>query len=82
MVFWHEKGWTINLLIQNYMRSRLKPAGYKEINTPQLVDRSLWEQSGHWDKFGENMFTSSSENRDFAIKPMNCPCHVQVFNQV
>ncbi len=81
MVFWHEKGWTINLLIQNYMRSRLRPAGYKEINTPLLVDRSLWEQSGHWDKFRENMFTSSSENRDFAIKPMNCPCHVQVFNQ-
>ena len=81
MVFWHEKGWAINLLIQNYMRSRLNPAGYKEINTPQLVDRSLWEQSGHWDKFGENMFTSSSENRDYAIKPMNCPCHVQVFNQ-
>jgi len=81
MVFWHEKGWTINLLIQNYMRTRLEPAGYKEINTPQLVDRSLWEQSGHWDKFGENMFTSSSESRDFAIKPMNCPCHVQVFNQ-
>ena len=81
MVFWHEKGWTINLQIQNYMRGRLNAVGYKEINTPLLVDRSLWEQSGHWDKFGENMFTSSSENRDYAIKPMNCPCHVQVFNQ-
>ncbi len=81
MVFWHEKGWTINRVIRNYIRARLEKTGYKEINTPQLVDRSLWEQSGHWDKFGDDMFTSSSENRDYAIKPMNCPCHVQVFNQ-
>ena len=81
MVFWHEKGWTINRVIRNYIRSRLEATDYKEINTPSLVDRSLWEQSGHWDKFGDAMFTSHSENRDYAIKPMNCPCHVQVFNQ-
>ena len=81
MVFWHEKGWTINRVIRNYIRNRLQATDYKEINTPSLVDRSLWEQSGHWDKFGDAMFTSQSENRDYAIKPMNCPCHVQVFNQ-
>ena len=81
MVFWHEKGWTINRVIRNYIRTRLEANDYKEINTPSLVDRSLWEQSGHWDKFGDAMFTSQSENRDYAIKPMNCPCHVQVFNQ-
>ena len=81
MVFWHEKGWTINRVIRNYIRGRLEATDYKEINTPSLVDRSLWEQSGHWDKFGDVMFTSESENRDYAIKPMNCPCHVQVFNQ-
>lgn len=81
MVFWHEKGWTINRVIRDYIRNRLEATGYSEINTPSLVDRSLWEQSGHWDKFGEAMFTSVSENRDYAIKPMNCPCHVQVFNQ-
>ena len=81
MVFWHEKGWTINRVIRNYIRGRLEATDYKEINTPSLVDRSLWEQSGHWDKFGDAMFTSESENRDYAIKPMNCPCHVQVFNQ-
>ena len=81
MVFWHEKGWTINRVIRNYIRQRLEATDYKEINTPSLVDRSLWEQSGHWDKFGDAMFTSESENRDYAIKPMNCPCHVQVFNQ-
>ena len=81
MVFWHEKGWTINRVIRNYIRMRLDQTNYKEINTPSLVDRSLWEQSGHWDKFGDAMFTSQSENRDYAIKPMNCPCHVQVFNQ-
>ncbi|WP_069470207.1 threonine--tRNA ligase [Candidatus Marithrix sp. Canyon 246] len=81
MVFWHDKGWTIYLLIQEYIRNLLRKNDYQEINTPQLVDRSLWEKSGHWDKFGKEMFTTHSENRDYAIKPMNCPCHVQVFNQ-
>lgn len=81
MVFWHDKGWTIYLLIQEYIRNLLRQNDYQEINTPQLVDRSLWEKSGHWDKFGKEMFTTHSENRDYAIKPMNCPCHVQVFNQ-
>ncbi len=81
MVFWHEKGWQIYLLIQDYIRNKLKYHGYQEINTPEIVDRSLWEKSGHWDKFQEMMFTTSSENRDYAVKPMNCPCHIQVYNQ-
>src|SRR5690625_5698588 len=63
------------------MRQVQRPTGYQEIRTPQIVDRSLWERSGHWDKFRENMFAVESESRDFAVKPMNCPCHVQVFNQ-
>jgi len=81
MVFWQEKGWQIYQLIESYMRTKQRRYGYKEIKTPQVVDRSLWERSGHWDKFSEQMFTTHSENSDFAIKPMNCPCHVQVFNQ-
>jgi threonyl-tRNA synthetase len=81
MVFWHDKGWQIYQLIESYMRTKQRRYGYKEIKTPQVVDRSLWERSGHWDKFSEQMFTTHSENSDFAIKPMNCPCHVQVFNQ-
>jgi len=81
MIFWHNNGWTINVLIQDYIRKLLAVNGYSEINTPQLVDRSLWEKSGHWDKFQEQMFTTSSENRDYAVKPMNCPCHIQVYNQ-
>ncbi len=81
MVFWHDKGWQIYQLIESYMRTKQRRYGYKEIKTPQVVDRSLWEKSGHWDKFSEQMFTTHSENSDFAIKPMNCPCHVQVFNQ-
>ena len=81
MVFWHDKGWTINTLIRDYIRRKLRRHGYQEINTPQIVDRVLWEKSGHWDKFGDMMFTTQSENREYAIKPMNCPCHVQVFNQ-
>jgi threonyl-tRNA synthetase len=81
MVFWHDKGWQIYQLIESYMRTKQRRYGYKEIKTPQVVDRSLWERSGHWDKFSEQMFTTHSENNDFAIKPMNCPCHVQVFNQ-
>lgn len=79
--FWHPKGWTLYRLCQNYMRARLDDAGYVEVNTPQLVDRALWEASGHWEKFRENMFISESEDKLLAIKPMNCPCHVQIFKQ-
>ncbi len=81
MVFWHPNGWAIYQELEQYMRAKQRQAGYEEIKTPQLVDRSLWEKSGHWDKYAEGMFTTSSENKDMAIKPMNCPCHVQVFNQ-
>ncbi|MDH3342458.1 MAG: threonine--tRNA ligase [Gammaproteobacteria bacterium] len=81
MVFWHDKGWSIYLEVQNYIRKKLRQHDYQEIHTPQIVDRSLWEKSGHWDKFGDMMFTTHSEHRDYAIKPMNCPCHIQVFNQ-
>jgi threonyl-tRNA synthetase len=78
-VFWHPHGWTLYRTIQDYMRQRLEDAGYVEVNTPQLVDRSLWEDSGHWEKFREHMFVAESEDRILAIKPMNCPCHVQIF---
>ncbi len=81
MVFWHPKGWAIYNVLENYMRNILNRQGYEEVKTPQLVDRSLWERSGHWDKFSDMMFTTHSESRDFAVKPMNCPCHVQIFNQ-
>ncbi|MBA1147385.1 threonine--tRNA ligase [Ectothiorhodospiraceae bacterium WFHF3C12] len=81
MVFWHPNGWTVYTLLQDYIRDRLKWHGYQEINTPELVDRSLWEKSGHWEKFRDDMFTTESESRDYAVKPMNCPCHVQVYNQ-
>ncbi|MFD2229019.1 threonine--tRNA ligase [Alkalimarinus sediminis] len=81
MVFWHSKGWTIYNVLESYMRNVLNRQGYQEVKTPQLVDRSLWEKSGHWDKFSDMMFTTHSESRDFAVKPMNCPCHVQIFNQ-
>lgn len=81
MVFWHPKGWSIYSTIEEYMRRVQYDNGYSEIKTPQVVDRSLWERSGHWDKFREDMFTVESESRDYAVKPMNCPCHVQVFNQ-
>ena len=81
MVFWHEKGWTLYQIVEQYMRSVFKDNGYKEVRTPQLIDRSLWEKSGHWDKFGDAMFTTHSENRDYAVKPMNCPAHIQIFNQ-
>ena len=81
MVFWHPKGWTIYKTIEQYMRDKQNRHGYQEIRTPQLVDFSLWEKSGHADKFGDDMFALKSEERDFAIKPMNCPCHVQIFNQ-
>jgi threonyl-tRNA synthetase len=81
MAFWHPKGWTLYRSLENYMRRRLDAAGYVEIKTPQLVDRMLWEASGHWEKYRENMYISESEDRVFALKPMNCPCHVQVFRQ-
>jgi threonyl-tRNA synthetase len=81
MVFWHPKGWSVYTAIEEYMRQVQRDNGYQEIRTPQIVDRSLWERSGHWDKFRDNMFTVESESRDYAVKPMNCPCHVQVFNQ-
>jgi threonyl-tRNA synthetase len=81
MVFWHEKGWTIYQQIEQYIRDKLRFNGYGEVRTPQVVDRSLWEKSGHWEKFHAGMFTTHSENRDYAIKPMNCPCHVQIYNQ-
>ncbi|ABE76194.1 threonine--tRNA ligase [Psychrobacter cryohalolentis] len=81
MVFWHANGWTIYQVLEQYMRKVQHDNGYEEIKTPQIVDRSLWERSGHWGNYATNMFTTSSENRDYAVKPMNCPCHVQVFNQ-
>ena len=80
-VFWHPRGWTLYRAAQDYMRARLDAAGYVEVRTPQLVDRALWEKSGHWEKFREHMFTAESEDRSLALKPMNCPCHVQIFRQ-
>ncbi|MCK5092613.1 MAG: threonine--tRNA ligase [Gammaproteobacteria bacterium] len=81
MVFWHDKGWQIYLAVQSYIRDRLREHNYQEVNTPLVVDRTLWEKSGHWEKFSDDMFTTESEKRTYAIKPMNCPCHVQIFNQ-
>jgi threonyl-tRNA synthetase len=81
MVFWHSKGWTLYQIVEQFMRQVFKDNDYKEIKTPQVIDKTLWQKSGHWDKFGDAMFTTSSENREYAIKPMNCPAHIQVFNQ-
>ena len=81
MVFWHPKGWTLYQIIVQYMSQVFKDNGYQEVHTPEVMDRTMWEKSGHWDKFGDAMFTTSSENRDYAVKPMNCPGHVQIFNQ-
>ncbi len=81
MVFWHPNGWALYQQIEQYMRKKQITHGYNEIKTPQIVDRTLWEKSGHWDKFADGMFTTGAENRDYAVKPMNCPCHIQVFNQ-
>ena len=81
MIFWHPKGWAIYQVLEQYIREILSLRGYQEIRTPQVVDRGLWEKSGHWEKFKDDMFTTTSENREYAIKPMNCPCHLQVFNQ-
>lgn len=81
-IFWHPKGWTLYKTLRSYISSRLEKAGYQEVNTPFLVDRSLWEASGHWEKFGDHMFiTQTAEEKLLALKPMNCPCHIQIFNQ-
>ena len=81
MVFWHDKGWRIYTEVQDYIRAQLRGHGYEEVNTPQVVDFKLWEKSGHAEKFGDDMFVTESENRRYAIKPMNCPCHLQIYNQ-
>jgi len=81
MVFWHPNGWTTYQVLEQYMRQVQRENGYLEVKTPQVVDRVLWERSGHWANYADNMFTTHSENRDYAVKPMNCPCHVQIFNQ-
>jgi threonyl-tRNA synthetase len=80
-VFWHDHGWTLWRIVENYVRDTIRKAGYIEVRTPQLLDRSLWEKSGHWEKYADLMFTTESEKHTFAIKPMNCPCHIQIFNQ-
>jgi threonyl-tRNA synthetase len=81
MVFWHPNGWTIYRALQNYVRGKIEAAGYREVNTPSVMSKTLWEKSGHWDKYQENMFVTESEKRTFSIKPMNCPGHIQIFNQ-
>jgi len=81
-MFWHPKGWRLRRTLENYIRGKMERNGYQEVNTPQMMDRKLWEQSGHWDKYGDDMFTvCTHDHRDMAIKPMNCPGHVQIFNQ-
>ncbi|MCL1824686.1 MAG: threonine--tRNA ligase [Betaproteobacteria bacterium] len=81
MVFWHAKGWTLWQQVEQYLRRTLQRHGYQEVKTPLIVDRALWERSGHWDMYSELMFTTQSEKREYAVKPMNCPCHIQIFNQ-
>ncbi|MED5510407.1 MAG: threonine--tRNA ligase [Pseudomonadota bacterium] len=81
MIFWHDNGWQIYRVVENYIRDVLRDNDYQEVRTPQVVDRTLWEKSGHWDKFGDMIFSTHSESRDYAVKPMNCPCHIQIFNQ-
>ncbi|MBT6350412.1 MAG: threonine--tRNA ligase, partial [Proteobacteria bacterium] len=81
MVFWHRDGWSLYTAVERYVRNLLAEYDYQEVHTPQMLDRSLWERSGHWDKFRDNMFTTHVDDRDYAIKPMNCPGHVQLFNQ-
>ena len=80
MIFWHDKGWTIYLILEQYIRDKLRAHGYQEVHTPHLIDRSLWEKSGHWEKFRNDMFVTESEDRVFAIKPMNCPAHILIYN--
>ena len=81
MVFWHDHGWRVYGVIENYVRERLRKAGYQEVKTPQVIDKVLWEKSGHMDKFASGMFMTASEDREYAIKPMNCPAHIQIYNQ-
>ena len=81
MVFWQKRGWQLYLLLENYMRRSVESSGYEEVHTPQLLDRGLWEDSGHWEKFGDMIFVTESEKRQYAIKPMNCPGHVQIYKQ-
>ncbi|MCL2875194.1 MAG: threonine--tRNA ligase [Betaproteobacteria bacterium] len=81
MVFWHAKGWTLWQQVEQYLRRTIQHHGYQEVKTPLIVDRALWERSGHWDMYSELMFTTHSEKREYAVKPMNCPCHIQIFNQ-
>ena len=81
MVFWHDNGWTVYLQIQDYIRSKLRNHGYQEVHTPSVIDRSLWEKSGHWEKFQDDMFVTEAEHHTYAIKPMNCPAHIQIYNQ-
>ena len=81
MVFWHENGWILYQQVEQFMRQVFYDNDYKEVRTPQIIDKTLWEKSGHWEKFADNMFTTSSENREYAIKPMNCPAHIQIYNQ-
>ena len=81
MVFWHPNGWTLYQQIKHYISERIAEQGYQEVATPQLVDLALWKASGHWDMFGQDMFTVETEDRTFAVKPMNCPCHIQLFKQ-
>ncbi|ANQ84244.1 threonine--tRNA ligase [Azoarcus olearius] len=81
MVFWHAKGWTLWQQVEQYLRGTISRHGYQEVRTPQIVDRSLWEKSGHWGMYSDLMFTTQSEKHDYAVKPMNCPCHIQIFNQ-
>ena len=81
MVFWHAKGWTLWQQVEQYMRRTIQRHGYQEVKTPMIVDRALWERSGHWEMYSELMFTTLSEKREYAVKPMNCPCHIQIFNQ-
>ncbi len=81
MVFWHERGLILYQQVESYVREKIRSQGYQEVSTPQILDRKLWEKSGHWDKFGEMIFATQSENREYAIKPMNCPGHVQIYNQ-
>jgi len=80
MVFWHNRGWTIYLAVQEYIRDKLRDHGYQEVHTPQVIDRSLWEKSGHWEKFRDDIFVTETEGRIYAIKPMNCPAHIQIYN--
>ncbi len=81
MVFWHERGLILYQQVESYIREKIRAYGYQEVSTPQILDRKLWEKSGHWDKFGDMIFSTSSENREYAIKPMNCPGHIQIYNQ-